>query len=101
MWCSSNRSGCSTHLTLRRYSSAVKASASKSGSPGATGRDWRMPNSLQQEAHASASSRDQHQLCRMLLSLAMALPKIAVCIPILITAGGLCEIIAMQLIMLQ
>ncbi len=37
----------------------------------------------------------------MLLSLAMALPKIAVCIPILITAGGLCEIIAMQLIMLQ
>ena len=49
------------HLTLRRYSSAVRASASKSGSPGATGRDWRMPNSLQREADASASRGDQNQ----------------------------------------
>ena len=75
LWCSSRWSGCSGHLTLRRYSSAVRASASKSGSPGATGRDWRMPNSLQREADASASSMDQSHPCRMLLSLAMAHPR--------------------------
>ena len=63
-----------------------------------------MPNSLQQAADASASSEIsggcQSQLCRMVLS-SNALPQITVCILILVTAGALCEIVAMQLIMLQ
>ena len=63
-----------------------------------------MPNSLQRAANASASSElsgdCQSQLCRMVLN-SNGSPQITVCILILVTAGDLCESVAMQLIMLQ